>query len=481
MREVIGILTYNDLAKLGDNEKSREDFITQLVNEHKSSKAYQKAKEAQKYYDGENPTICKYEKILYDFRGRAHMDKYTANHKIASNFFGTVVDQEVSYLLRNGITFSKGETINTLGRDIHRRVADIVTSAAIEGVAYGFWNNDHLECFHFADSESHPGFAPLCDEDTGQLMAGVRYWQIDTTKPMHYVLYEPDGITEYAQKSGEDMQIVKEKYSYKTAEVVQASTGVVVAEEDAGNYPGFPIVPFQYKTNGMSELQGKRNTLDALDLVTSNMVNNVDEGNLIYWVLTNCGGMDDLDDAQFLEQLRITHVVHADGDGTEDGAKVEAHSIESPYAATQEAIEKLEKRLYKDFRAFDENLITAGNQTATAITSSYTSLDLKVDKLEDRVSDFIEEIMKLAGVEDEPSYTRNRIINKAEETETVLMGAEYYDTEYITKKLLTINGDADQFREILKRRESEEVTRFRDMQNQLKQLKNDKDEDGEEE
>ena len=212
------------------------------------------------------------------------------------------------------------------------------------------------------------------------------------------------------------------------------------------------------------------------------MVNNVDEGNLIYWVLTNCGGMDDLDDAQFLEQLRITHVVHADGDGTEEGAKVEAHSVEAPYAATEEAIDKLEKRLYKDFRAFDEGLITSGNQTATAILASYTSLDLKVDKLEDRVTDFLMEIMKLAGVEDEPSYTRNRIINKSEETEVVLMGAEYYDSEYITKKLLTINGDADQYDDIIKRKEGEEVSRIAKLQAQLQTMQqNQNNEDGEEE
>ena len=60
---------------------------------------------------------------------------------------------------------------------------------------------------------------------------------------------------------------------------------------------------------------------------------------------------------------------------------------------------------------------------------------------------------------DEPSYTRNRIINKSEEIQTLLMGAEYYDDEYITKKLLTINGDADQYDELMKRKQAEEAER----------------------
>lgn len=41
--------------------------------------------------------------MVYDLEGKAHPDMYTANHKIASKFFGFVVDQEVSYLLGNGV------------------------------------------------------------------------------------------------------------------------------------------------------------------------------------------------------------------------------------------------------------------------------------------------------------------------------------------------------------------------------------------
>ena len=39
------------------------------------------------------------------------------------------------------------------------------------------------------------------------------------------------------------------------------------------------------------------------------------------------------------------------------------------------------------------------------------------------------------------------------------MGADYYDDEYITKKLLTILGDADQYDELMKRKQAEEMER----------------------
>ena len=37
------------------------------------------------------------------------------------------------------------------------------------------------------------------------------------------------------------------------------------------------------------------------------------------------------------------------------------------------------------------------------------------------------------------------------------MGAAYYDDEYITKKLLTINGDIDQYEDMMKRKAAEVI------------------------
>ena len=86
-------------------------------------------------------------------------------------------------------------------------------------------------------------------------------------------------------------------------------------------------------------------------------------------------------------------------------------------------------------------------------------LDLKTDKFEAEVTRFIAEILRLAGIDDKPSYTRNQIINKSEETQNILLGAQYYDDEYITKKLLTINGDIDQYEDMARRKAAEEIDR----------------------
>ena len=165
----------------------------------------------------------------------------------------------------------------------------------------------------------------------------------------------------------------------------------------------------------------------------------------------------DLDDAAFLQRIKMTHVVHTEGG---EGASATPHSIEAPYVGTQTAIDMLEKKLYQDFQAFDASAVQAGNQTATAIRASYVPLDLKTDKFERQVTEFILGILKLAGLDDEPTYTRSQIINKNEEIQSVLMAAPYVTREYLTRKLLTLLGDADMVEDILNQLDAENLDKF---------------------
>jgi len=429
------------------DETARMDFIRAAIHEHRGSDAYRIAFNAELYYNGENPTINNYEKVLYDMQGKAHRDMWTANHKIASSFFRIVVDQEVGYLLGNGVSFADEATKKKLGRGFDQRVMDAGEYALIAGVSFGFWNLDHLEVFKLTE------FIPLYDEESAALKAGIRFWQVSADKPLRATLYELDGYTEYLQSKNKNMEVMRPKRTYKR--VVRESKVDGTEILDGTNYPGFPIVPLKNNKNCKSELNGKRNTIDALDLASSNMVNNTDEGNIIYWVLKGAGGMDDIDDAEFINRLKTLHTVHIDA-----GLEADPHTLEAPFQGAAATIEMLEKKLAKDFQYFDPNIVIAGNQVATAIRASYAPLDQKTDKFERQVTDFITGILELAGIDDAPSYTRNQIINKTEEIQAVLLGAEYFDDEYITKKLLTILGDVDQFEEMMNRKDADDLERL---------------------
>src|SRR5699024_4962930 len=143
---------------------------------------------------------------------------------------------------------------------------------------------------------------------------------------------------------------VKEaKRAYKQiVQVSEISGEEILAGE---NYPGFPVVPMKNGQDGKSELTGKRNTIDALDLCTYNLVNNVDEGSLIYWVLTNAGGMDDMDDAKFIERLKT--VKEANVDVPDGGTNDKPPTIEAPFADTTVTIATLTSKPFNESQSFD--------------------------------------------------------------------------------------------------------------------------------
>ena len=460
---MIEILTYNDLLDIGENERDRMEFVLDAIKEHKGSGLYKTAYDAELYYKHQNPTIMQFQKFVYNQFGQKVPDIWSPNNKIASNWYNYFTTQAVSYLLGNGVTFNNDANKKKLGKDFDKRVQDVATHAKNGGVAFGFWNNDHVECFSVTE------FAPLKDEDDSLVKAGIRFWQIDDNKPLRATLYELDGYTDYIKRKNKEVEILVPKRPYVNVSVSTKAEGEI--NFTGRNYPGFPIVPL-YNVNEQSDLVGNRGTIDAYDLMVSGLINNVSDGEFIYWILKNCGGMDSVDDAKFIEQLKLTRVAHADGD---DGASVEAHNVNVEFQATAEAIERLTNQLYTDFMALRVQDLSAGNKTATEITAAYEPINQKTDQFEYQVTEFVNGILALAGIDDEPTYTRSQMSNQSELLEMVLQCAEYLDDEYITTKILTLLGDADKAQEVLKRKDAEAADRYKQMETELEEIKNQED------
>lgn len=415
------------------------DFICAAISEHRASEEYKTAVDAELYYKHQNPTIMRFQNFVYNRFGQAVPDIWSPNNKIASNKYYYFTTQAVQYLLGNGVTFGEESTKDKLGRKFDNKIQEIATYAKNGGVAFGFWNLDHIDIFKLTE------FVPFWDEESGALKAGIRFFQIDNDKPLRATLYELDGYTDYIRYSEKPMEVRNEKRTYKNVIVKSEFDGEQIL--DGSNYPSFPIVPF-WNVNRQSDIEGNRGTIDAFDLMSSKLINNVSDGDLIYWVLKNCGGMDDTDDAKFIEQLKFTRVAHADGDS---GASVDAHSVEVPYEASAEALDRLEKQLYEDFMALRVHDISAGNITNDQIQAAYEPINQKTDQFEYCVTEFIEGILSLAGINDTPTYTRSQMSNQKDVVDMLISANEYLDSEYITSKILTLFGDADQIDDVIKR------------------------------
>lgn len=456
------------------------DFIQSAISAHKDSCVFKIAQDAELYYKHLNPTIMNYQKFMYNQAGMPVPDYWAPNNKIASNWYFYFTTQAVQYLLGNGVNFgntekiknNKGETVvvdrtkEKLGKGFDKRVQEIATYAKNAGVCFGFWNNDHLETFPLIDSDNTVGFVPLLDEDDGTLKAGIRFWQIAPLKPLRATLYEIEGYTDYIKKGDKPMELLKDKNGNSIGLVTYTRIRVSSNIDGERIYnttekpKSFPIVPM-YNVGEQSDLVGNRNTIDAYDLIMSGFINNVDEGEFIYWILKNFGGMTPEDDARFVEQLKLLRVAHAD-DG-DDGSEVEAHKVEVPYNANEAALNRLERQLYKDFMALNVENISAG-ATNDQIQAAYEPINQKTDLFEYQVTEFIEKVLELAGIEDTPTYTRSQMSNRSETIQDVLSAGDILPEKYMIEKILTLLGDIDKKEEILGEIMSDEMSRVEDVE-----------------
>lgn len=437
--------TYQDLQKVADTDDARMDFVKRCINQHKATELYKTASVANEYDKHRNKTITEYQKLLYDMTGRAIPDNYSANYKMASRFFNRFITQENQFLLGNGVTWTEESTKEKLGKDFDTKLQRLGRMALSGAVSFGFWNYDHLDTFSVLE------FVPIYDEENGALMAGIRFWQVSPEKPLRATFYEIDGYTDYIYNTKEDSSKVlheKQKYILK----IRTSEADGIEIYDGENYPSFPIVPLWGNPQRQSELVGLREQIDCYDLIKSGYANTVDEGSLIYWTLQNAGGMGDEDLASFIQKMKTLHATTLD-----DGVSAESHQIEAPYQSREALLEKLRSDLYDDAMALDTKDISNGATTATQIRAAYEPLNSKTDQYEYCVREFLSEILKLAGIDDEPSFTRSVIVNNQEEMQLVIQGAQFLEQEYVTRKILTLLGDGDMADEIIDRINANEL------------------------
>lgn len=442
------MVSYQDFLKVQGNEIKTMEFVRNAIINHKTTDEYKMADAAEDYVRRKNRTIREFQKLLYTIEGKAVPDIWSSNFKMESGFFQRFIIQENQYLLGNGTTWQNPNTGELLGDDFDEKLQEIGEAALVEGVAFGFWNNDHLDIFKLTE------FVPLYDEEDGSMKAGIRFWQIDKLKPLRATLYEMDGYTDYIWGTQDVVGgIMHQKVPYK---VIIARTEVDGEHIFAGeNYPTFPIVPLWGNKYHQSELVGIREQIDCYDLIKSGFANTVDEGSIIYWLVQNAGGMDDVDMVEFVERIKTLHAAHVG-----DGQSAEPHTLEPPYQSREALLSMLRADLYEDAMALDTKEIAGGAATATQIRAAYENLNEKANGYEWCVKEFLRDILKTAGIDDKPTFTRSLLVNKAEEVNTVLQAAQYFDEEYMVRKLLTILGDADQIEDMLDRLSADEMGRI---------------------
>ena len=436
--------TYQDFLAAGD----KAAFIHALIGEHTASAAYTTARSADEYDAQRNETILNYVKILFSVTGSRLVDFTAANNKLTSNFFSRLCMQRCTYSLGNGLTFTDESIKEKLGADFDTVLKDAGYYALIHGTAYIFWNYDRAHLFKLTE------FAPLYDEETGVLRAGVRFWQLEPERPMYARLYTEDGYEKYRIESGA-VSLIGERRAYMQTVAVSKAAGEQLVGED--NYGSLPIVPLYGSRLRQSELCGMRSKIDSYDLIRSGFANDLTDCAQIYWLLENYGGMEPGDLERVRDQLKLLHFASVD---TSQGGRITPYVQEIPFEARKAYLDMLREGIYEDFGGLDVHTVAAG-ATNDHIDAAYQPLDENADDYEYQIIRCVMQLLALIGVEGKaavPGFKRNRISNVREQVETVMLEAPYLDDETILKKLPNITPE--EVASVLERRAADGMTRF---------------------
>lgn len=435
------LLTYQDFIDAG--EENIEAFALEAIRHHISSVPYQVAVDADLYDAQQNPTINAYVQQIYNVTGGKCVDFTASNNKIACNLFHRLNTQRAMYSLGHGVSFvdasevgEKDTTKELLGSHFDHDLQQLAYKALIHGVCFGFWNVDRLCIFPLTE------FVPLWDEQTGILRAGIRFWRLDPTRPMQAVIYEEDGWSRYQTvrpeggSSVERLVMVTEKRPYIThfAYTPADMQPQVIAAE---NYSSLPIVPMWGSKLHQSTLIGMREAIDSYDLIRSGFANDLQDCAQIYWMIANAGGMTDQDMQRFLDRLKINHVALVD---SEDGGSAQGFTQEIPYEARKEYLDMIRSGIYEDFGALDVHTVAAG-ATNDHVDAAYQPMDEEASDFEFQVSEFVQQLLSLIGVDDQPVFKRGRISNQLEQVQMIVAEADYLDRETILRKLPNITAD----------------------------------------
>lgn len=448
-REARTIKTYQDLQRCGENETNRISFIYACINDHEKSPEFYIGHKAGQFYRHHDPNIEAYQNIVYDIQGRPHVDEVSPNHKIMCNFYETLIDQAVEYLLGNGISFDKEDIKDRLSKQFDHDVKKMVRYAANDGESYALIETNGIVpmCIACQIDGNEPYFIPLKDERTGAVKAGIKYWRLAPSKPLMVTLYEEDGYTEYTEyreidadgSERKSLYISQEKTAYIVDTIENDVQGAYATE--GKNYSALPIVRMGY-INNQSALVGNEGTITAYNMALSGFANQVD-WNLLYWIINNADGMSQQDDVNFLADLIKTHVLHTSGEAT-----ATPHEISIQHEARGQLLDRLRKQLFEDMEGVDVSHTTA-NMTATEIKSAYSALNRKCDKLESYIDEFLTNLLNLIGFEDETwHYQRDVSINPTEATNNAIAAAPFLGDEATTKTLCEIQGKIDEFENI---------------------------------
>lgn len=423
------------------------DEIKKFIDEDSRSTKKSFARTGLRYYEADHD-IRKYRLFYIDGNGQIKEDKTRSNIKIPHPFFTELVDQCVQYMLSGKDGFVKSddpalqqkldEYFND-NEDFTSELYEVITGCQAKGFEYmyAFKNADGLTSFQCADSM---GVVECEGKYTSDGKDYIIYWYIDRI--------------DKDNKRIKRIQVWDESQAFY---FTQIDEGAITPDEsvnpnprphtiwkkendDATYYDNFGFIPFFRLDNckkQFSALKPIKELIDDYDLMSCGLSNNLQDTAEALYVVKGFQG-DNLDEL-------ITNIKTKKHIGVAEDGDVEVRTVDVPYQARQTKLDLDEKNIYRFGMGFNSAQLGDGNITNIVIKSRYALLDLKCNKLEIRLKQFMRKLLKvvLKEINDAEGtdyqqkdvyfdFEREVMTNAADNAQIELVDAQKRQTEITT-------------------------------------------------
>jgi len=371
--------------------------IRTFIDHDEASTKKKNAKEGQRYYEADHD-IKDYRIFFVNSDGRFEEDKLKSNIKIPHPFFTELVDQEVQYMLSGKDGFVRSddpelqEHLNAYfndNEDFTAELEEVLTGAIAKGFeyVYAYKNADDKIAFRCADSL---GVVEVRAKETDDGCEYVIYHYIDRigkdNKEIKRIqVWDKSQTCFYVQE--DDGNIVPDD-----SEKVNPRPHIMWTEDDDGQiyYEDFGMIPFFRLDNCKKQHSGLKPVkalIDDYDLMACGLSNNIQDTNEALYVIKGYEG--DNPDELVMNVKAKKHV------GVGEGGGVDIKTVDIPYEARKAKLELDEKSIYRFGMGFNSAQLGDGNITNVVIKSRYALLDLKCNKLEIRLKQFMRKLLKV--------------------------------------------------------------------------------------
>lgn len=355
------------------------------------------AREGQQYYEADHD-IKNYRIFYVNADGMLEEDKTKSNIKISHPFFTELVDQEVQYMLSGKDGFVKSDDPDLQeqldayfneNEDFTAELEDVLTGCISKGFeyAYAYKNAEDKLAFKCADSL---GVVEVRAKETDDGCEYVIFWYIDRigkdNKKIKRIQVWDKTQTFYYVEDGDGGIVLDDSEKINPKPHIMWTEG----DDPAIHYEDFGVIPFFRLDNCKKQFSGLKPIkalIDDYDLMSCGLSNNLQDTAEALYVVKGFEG-DNLDELM----VNIKAKKHI---GVSDDGGVEVHTVDVPYQARQTKLDLDEKNIYRFGMGFNSAQLGDGNITNVVIKSRYALLDLKCNKLEIRLKQFMRKLLKV--------------------------------------------------------------------------------------